>query len=92
MVINQGFQGFFPTFGLNTERYGVSLCIQSECGKIWTRKTPHLDTFRAIENFITCVVSLILDIFFIISIKEIHIYKKDKNTSDIHGSKGKKRR
>ena len=29
---------YFPAFGLNTERYGVSLCIQSECGKIRTRK------------------------------------------------------
>ena len=25
---------FFPAFGLNTERYVVSLRIQSECGKI----------------------------------------------------------
>ena len=23
----------FSTFGLNTERYSISLCIQSECGK-----------------------------------------------------------
>ena len=29
---------YFPTFGLNMERYGVSLCIQSECGKIQARK------------------------------------------------------
>ena len=29
---------YFPTFGLNTERYGVPLRIQSKCGKIWTRK------------------------------------------------------
>ena len=28
----------FPAFRLNTERYGVSLPIQSECGKIQTRK------------------------------------------------------
>ena len=35
----------FPAFELNTERYSVSLCIQSECGKIRTRKTPYLDTF-----------------------------------------------
>ena len=28
----------FPAFGLNEERYSVSLRIQSECGKIWTRK------------------------------------------------------
>ena len=30
----------FPAFGLNTERYLVSLRIQSECGKIQTRITP----------------------------------------------------
>ena len=28
----------FPAFALNTERYSVSLRIQSECGKIRTRK------------------------------------------------------
>ena len=31
---------YFPAFVLNTERYFVSLCIQSECGKIRTRKKP----------------------------------------------------
>ena len=30
----------FPTFGLNTDIYSVSLGIQSECGKIRIRKTP----------------------------------------------------
>ena len=29
---------FFPVFGLNTKRYSVSRRIQSECGKIQTRK------------------------------------------------------
>ena len=29
---------YFPAFGLNTERYGVSLRIQSKCRKIRTRK------------------------------------------------------
>ena len=29
---------YFPAFGLNTERYYISLCIQSECGKIRTKK------------------------------------------------------
>ena len=29
---------FTGTFGLNTERYFVYLCIQPECGKIRTRK------------------------------------------------------
>ena len=35
----------FPTFGLNTDRYSVSLRIQSKCGKIRTRITPNADTF-----------------------------------------------
>ena len=39
---------FFPTFGLNTERYGASLRIQCECGKKRTRKTPNKDTFHAV--------------------------------------------
>ena len=39
---------YFPTFGLNTERYSVSLSIQIECGKIRTRKTPNTDTFHAL--------------------------------------------
>ena len=29
---------YFPAFGLNTERYSISLRIQSKCGKIRTRK------------------------------------------------------
>ena len=39
---------YFPVFGLNTERYGVSLRIQSECGKMRTRVTPNTDTFHAV--------------------------------------------
>ena len=42
----------FPAFGLNTERYGVSLCIQSECGKMRTRITPNTDTFHAMFAFL----------------------------------------
>ena len=40
----------FPAFGLNTERYFVSLRIQSECGKIRTRITLNADTFRAMNT------------------------------------------
>ena len=29
---------YFPAFGLNTERYFVSLHTQSKCGKILTKK------------------------------------------------------
>ena len=38
----------FPAFRLNTERYGVSLRIQSECGKMRTRITPNTETFYAV--------------------------------------------
>ena len=39
---------YFPAFGPNKERYGVSLRIQSECRKIRTRITPNTDTFHAV--------------------------------------------
>ena len=40
---------YFPAFGLNTERYEVSLRIQSECGKIPTRKAPNTGIFYAVN-------------------------------------------
>ena len=40
---------YFPAFGLNTERYGLSLRIQSECGKMGTRIAPNMDTFYAVH-------------------------------------------
>ena len=39
----------FPAFRLHMERYSVSLRIQSECGKIRTRKTPNTNTFQAVS-------------------------------------------
>ena len=39
---------YFPTFGMNTERYSVSLRIQSKCGKIRTGKTPNTDFYYAV--------------------------------------------
>ena len=41
---------YCPAFGLTTERYSVSLSIQSKCGKRWTRKTPNTDTFYVVIN------------------------------------------
>ena len=50
-------------FGLNTERYGVSLCIQSEvyhriqseCRKIWTRKNSVFGHFsRSVSCTLAC--------------------------------------
>ena len=38
----------FPVFGLNTQRYGLSVLIQSECGKMRTRITPNRDAFHAV--------------------------------------------
>ena len=38
----------FPAFVLNTERYEVSLRIQSKCGKMRTRISPNRDTFYAV--------------------------------------------
>ena len=59
----------FPAFGLNTERYSLSLRIQSECGKIQTRITPNTDTFYAvktifIKNKRALNLPLILTLFF----------------------------
>ena len=47
----------FHAFGLNTERYSVSLCIQSECGKMRTRITPNTDTFHAVTQPILTMFS-----------------------------------
>ena len=36
---------YFPAFRLNTERH----CIQSDCGKIWTRKSLNTANFHAVD-------------------------------------------
>ena len=50
---------YFPAFGLNTERYSVSLRILSKCGKMLTRITPNTDTFYAVSFIILydCLVT-----------------------------------
>ena len=40
----------FPAFGLNTERYEVSFCTQSECEKMRIRITPNTDTFYMVMD------------------------------------------
>ena len=46
-----GYSGpYFPAFALNTERYFVSLRIQSEYGKTLARITPNTDTFHAVKS------------------------------------------
>ena len=39
---------YFPSFRMNTERYGISLRIQKKCEKIRTRKNPNTNTFHAV--------------------------------------------
>ena len=51
----------FHLFGLNLERYSVSLCSQSECGKMRTRITPNADTFYAV----CCAISKIIIAFLV---------------------------
>ena len=38
----------FPAFGLDTERYSISLLIQFKYGKMRTRITPNTNTFYAV--------------------------------------------
>ena len=48
-VRSRSFSGpYFPSFTLNTERYSVSLRIQSKCWKMQTRKTPNTETCYAV--------------------------------------------
>ena len=47
----QSFSGlYFPALELNTEICSANHRIQSECGKIWTRKTPNIDAFYAVSS------------------------------------------
>ena len=40
---------YFPALELNKEIYRIDIRIQFESGKIWTRKTMHLDNFCAVS-------------------------------------------
>ena len=40
--------------GLNTEKYGVSLRIQSKCWKIRTREITNTNTFHAVSVYKLC--------------------------------------
>ena len=48
--IRSYFGPHFPAFRLNTERYFLSLRIQSECEKLWARITPNTDTFYLVND------------------------------------------
>ena len=48
VCIRSYFGPYFPAFGLNTNRYSLSLRIQSEWGKIRTWIHPNTNTFYAV--------------------------------------------
>ena len=49
---------YFLAFGLNKNRYSVSLRIKSDRRKIQARKTPYTDTFHAVKKtlFLPCIL------------------------------------
>ena len=59
------------------ERNEVSLHIQSECGKIRTRKTPNTDTFYAVISFAFLVLHCCITLKFhylIIALTVVHFH------------------
>ena len=95
----QSFSGmYFPAFGLNTERYGVSLRIQSKCGKIRTKKKPPKTSIFLMNNITRSLTILglnkIVPLYFpkvIFKIKLIYSYvqKYGKSYFENHFWKGK---
>ena len=77
---------YFPAFGLNMERTGVSLRIQAESGKILTKKTPYLDTFHAVNkvhhqpflNKLPNNLKLLKEQFYLSKLNEL-VMNKNKN-------------
>ena len=85
----------FPAFGLDTERYSVSLRIQSECGKMWTRINPNTDTFHAVSSNENEVIRAILNLFTIFLRKDFVRTKStktktSKNTKHKYANKNRK--
>ena len=55
-VQTRSFSGpYFTVFGLNLEKYSVSLRIQSDAAKYRPEKTPFLDTFHAVKNLVVFI-------------------------------------
>ena len=62
-VLIRSYSGpYFPAFGLNTERYGVSLRIHCECREIWTIITPNTDSFYAVFKVFFFVAHIIKEV------------------------------
>ena len=74
---------YFPPLGLNTEKYEVSLHIQSKCEKMRTRITP--DTFHAVDvnTFLQAEFHITLETIDIIYLPEIKQTKHSQSSSRI---------
>ena len=69
---SQSFSGpYFFALRLNTKRYSVCPRIQSESGKIRTRKTPNADTFFAVSDAISTKNVLFHGYFWIIRVLQL---------------------
>ena len=66
---------YFPVLELNTEIYSINHIIQSEYGKIWTRKTPYLNTFHAVIRTLTYKLNMVW------LVKNITKHASDENKS-----------
>ena len=64
-------------YGLNTERHGVSLSIQSKCGKMRTRITPNTDTFHAVCLYLRFYGTTLLSLP---SFTKLSFFYYDKNS------------
>ena len=49
--IRRFFGPYFPAFGLNTEKYSVSV-FSPNVGKYGQEKTPYLDSFHTVTNIV----------------------------------------
>ena len=66
---------YFPVLELNTEIYSINHIIQSEYGKIRTRKTPYLNTFHAVIRTLTYKLNMVW------LVKNITKHASDENKS-----------
>ena len=66
---------YFPVLELNTEIYSINHIIQSEYGKIRTRKTPCLNTFHAVIRTLTYKLNMVW------LVKNITKHASDENKS-----------
>ena len=60
--------------GLNTDTYGVALCIQSKCGKIRARKTPNTYTFHGVYSLVKAKIVEVKNVSFLWRGRRLVVY------------------